>query len=129
MWIISIPNPLGKVTGDCVVRAIAIATQQSWRKTYRELCRVGEIECELPNSNAIWGLYLREHNAKQFLLPEACPSCITVRAFCERFPEGTYVIGTGSHAVAIIDGDFYDSWDSGEEVPTYFWRLKGERNV
>jgi len=124
MWIRCNPNPLGKQTSDCVVRAIAIATEQSWKRTYRELCALGEIEAELPNSNHVWGLYLKEHGAKQFLLPESCPSCITVRAFCERFPEGVYVIGTGSHAVAVLDGDYYDAWDSGNEVPSYFWRVK-----
>ena len=124
MWIRCNPNPLGKQTSDCVVRAIAIATSQSWRKVYRDLCKLGEIECEMPNANWLWGEYLREHGARQFLLPDSCPSCITVRAFSEKFPEGIYVIGTGSHAVAVIDGDWYDSWDSGSEVPSYFWRVK-----
>ena len=124
MWIRCNPNPLGKQTGDCVIRAIAIATDQSWRQTYRDLCRVGEIQADLPNSNAVWGMYLRDKGAKQFLLPESCPSCITVRAFCERYPDGVYVIGTGTHAVAVIGGDWYDAWDSGGETPTYFWRVK-----
>lgn len=124
MWIECNPNPLGKQTGDCVVRAIAIATEQSWRRTYRELCELGEIEAEMPSVNHVWGSYLRSKGAKQFLLPESCPACITVRAFCEKYPEGIYVIGTGSHAVAVIDGDYYDSWDSGNEVPSYFWRVK-----
>jgi len=124
MWIRCNPNPLGKQTGDCVVRAIAIATDHSWRETYRELCRIGEKEADMPSSNAIWGLYLKSMGARQFLLPETCPMCITVRAFCERYPEGVYVIGTGSHAVAVIDGDYYDAWDSGDEVPTYFWTMK-----
>jgi hypothetical protein len=124
VWIRCNPNPLGKVTGDCVVRAIAIALEQSWKRTYRELCELGEIEAELPNTNSVWGLYLKQHGAEQFLLPENCPMCITVRAFSERYAEGTYVIGTGSHAVAVIDGDWYDSWDSGNEVPSYFWRVK-----
>lgn len=124
MWIRCNPNPLGKSTSDCVVRAIAIATGQSWRRTYRDLCELGEIEAEMPNTNHLWGLYLKQHGAEQFLLPESCPNCITVRAFCERFPEGTYVIGTGTHAVACIDGDYYDSFDSGPESPAYFWRVK-----
>jgi hypothetical protein len=106
------------------VRAIAIATQQSWKKVYRDLCREGEIECELPNSNHVWGLYLNDLSFQQFLLPESCPMCITVRAFCERYPEGVYIIGTGSHAVAVMNGDYYDAWDSGDEVPSYFWRVK-----
>ena len=123
MWVRCNPNPLGKATSDCVVRAIAIATNKSWRKVYTELCELGGIECEMPNSNYLWGLYLNEQGFEQFLLPESCPKCVTVRAFCERFPEGTYVIGTGSHAVACIDGDYFDSWDSGSESPSYFWRM------
>lgn len=124
MWIKCNPNPLGKQTGDCVVRAIAIATGQSWRDTYRELCKVGEIECDMPSSNFVWGVYLRRRGAKQFLLPESCPSCITVRAFAQRYPEGIYVIGTGDHAVAVIDGNWYDSWNSEGEIPTYFWKVE-----
>lgn len=123
MWVKCNPNPLGKMTGDCVVRALAIATDQSWRETYRQLCDLGAIHADMPNSNSIWGLYLKERGGRQFLLPESCPDCITVRAFCERYPEGIYVIGTGSHAVTCIDGNYYDSFDSGMEVPTYFWRM------
>ena len=123
MWVRCNPNPLGKQTSDCVVRAIAIATNKSWRRVYGDLCELGGIECEMPNSNYLWGQYLNEQGFEQFLLPESCPKCVTVRAFCERFPEGKYVIGTGSHAVAVIDGDYFDSWDSGSETPTYFWRM------
>lgn len=124
MWIKCNPNPLGKNTTDCVVRAIAIATNNSWRRVYRDLCDIGEAEAEMPNSNFIWGLNLREHGAKQFLLPESCPKCITVRAFCEKYPTGVYVIGTGTHAVAVIDGNYYDAWDSGNETPSYFWEVR-----
>ena len=124
MWVRCNPNPVGRETGDCVVRAIAIATNQSWRETYRDLCRIGEIEGDLPNSNMVWGMYLKGKGGRQFLLPESCPECLTVRAFAERYPEGTYVIGTGDHAVAVISGDWYDSWNSGETVPAYFWKLQ-----
>ena len=124
MWIRCNPNPLGKQTGDCVIRAISIALNQSWRKTYRDLCKLGEIHGDLPNANWICGMYLREKGATQFLLPENCPECITVQAFCERYPEGVYVIGTGGHCVACIYGDWYDSWNSATAVPTVFWKVK-----
>ena len=112
MWVRCNPNPVGRETGDCVIRAIAVVTGQSWRAAYWDLCEQGAVMGDLPNSNA------------QFLLPESCPSCITVRAFCERYPEGVYVIGTGDHAIAIIDGDWYDLADSGLVTPTYFWKVK-----
>ena len=124
MWIRCNPNPLGRQTGDCVIRAIAIATDQSWRRVYRQLCDLGEKHADLPNSNMIWGMYLRERGAKQFLLPESCPDCITVQAFCERYQEGIYVLGTGDHAVTYISGNYYDSFDSGMCVPTVFWRMR-----
>ena len=124
MWVLYNPNPLGKTTGDCVIRAVAIATAQSWRESYWALCEQGAIMGDLPNNNAVWGSYLREQGGRQFLLPESCPMCITVRAFCERYPKGVYVIGTGEHAIAIIDGDWYDTFDSGTVTPTYFWKIQ-----
>ena len=124
MWIRCNPNPVGRETGDCVIRAVAVATGQSWRETYWDLCEQGAIMGDLPNNNSVWGAYLRSRGGKQFLLPESCPDCITVRAFCERYPEGVYVIGSGDHAIAIIDGDWYDLADSGLVTPTYFWKVK-----
>ena len=124
MWVKCNPNPLGKQANDCVVRAIAIATSRSWQEVYADLCREWRLACDMPSSNAVWGRYLTKEGFRQFLLPESCPQCITVRAFADRFPMGTYIIGTGHHAVCVIDGDYYDSWDSGDEVPSYFWHVK-----
>lgn len=123
MWIRANPNPKGKEVPDCVVRAVAIATGQSWYDVYDGICETGREDCNMPSVNAVWGRYLYSLGAEPFLLPESCPSCVTVKMFARRFPRGTYIIGTGSHAVAVIDGDYYDSWDSGEEVPSYFWRI------
>lgn len=124
MWVKCNPNPLGKQANDCVVRAIAIATGRSWQDVYGDLCDQGRRDCDMPSSNSVWGAYLRGEGFEQFLLPESCPRCITVRAFSARFPRGTFIIGTGNHAVAVMDGDYYDSWDSGDEEPSYFWRVR-----
>ena len=124
MWIYANPNPLGKQAPDCVVRAISIAYGMGWYETYDALCRVGRRECDMPSADIVWGLYLRSRGAKQFLLPENCTACVTIRAFCKMYPVGCYIIGTGSHAVAVIDGNYYDSWDSGSEVPSFFWRIE-----
>ena len=121
MWVRCNPNPLGKQANDCVVRAIAVATERSWGEVYQDLCRMGRRECDMPSSNSVWGLYLQEMGFRQFLLPESCPRCVTVWACCDRYPMGTYIIGTGDHAVCVIDGCYYDSFDSGDEVPSYFW--------
>lgn len=124
MWVPANPNPRSAHVEDCVVRAIAIATGREWLDVYDSLCRFGRKEANMPSANAVWGKYLRRIGYEPFLLPDACPECTTVRLFCEMFPTGTYIIGTGSHAVAVIDGNYYDSWDSGGETPSYFWRVR-----
>ena len=124
MWIHCNPNPGHYEVDDCVVRAIAIATDQTWMRVYDTLCFAGRQAYNMPSSNAVWGRYLYQLGFRPFLLPESCPQCITVREFTKHYPTGTYIIGTGSHAIAVIDGDYYDSWDSGNEVPAYFWKIQ-----
>lgn len=124
MWIRCNPNPGHNYVDDCVVRAIAMATGKSWLEVYDDLYLTGRSVYNMPSANAVWGLYLYRLGFEPFLLPEACPACITVNEFAKRFSRGTYIIGTGSHAVAVIDGDYYDTWNSGNEVPSYFWRVK-----
>ena len=123
MWKRANPNPKGKHVPDCVIRAISLAYNEDWYHVYDDLCAVGRTDCSMPSDDHVWGHYLYMRGASPFLLPESCPSCITIRAFCRMYPRGRYIIGTGSHAVAIIDGDYYDSWDSGDEVPSFFWRV------
>lgn len=124
MWIQVNPNPAHKEVPDCVVRAISIALNMRWIDIYDDLCELGREEYNMPSADAVWGKYLYEIGFEPFLLPESCPNCVTVRAFCSMYPRGIFIIGTGSHAVAVIDGDYYDSWDSGNEVPSFFWRIR-----
>lgn len=125
MWIYANPNPVRDGEPDCVVRALSLATGKTWDEVHRELCHLSGVMGTMPSVNWLWGLWLRRQGFRPFLLPESCPECVTVREFCKRFPTGTYVIGTGGHAICIRDGDWLDAWDSGEEVPTYFFRKKG----
>lgn len=123
MWIRLNPNPRKKHVGDCVIRAIAIATNQSWLDVYDELFLYGREEYDMMASNNVWGLMLYDMGFEPFILPDACPECVTVREFTRMFPVGTYIVGTGSHAVAVIDGNYYDTWDSGNAVPAYFFKV------
>lgn len=121
MWIKCNPNPKRKEVPDCVIRAIAIALRMRWVEVYDDLCRLGRAEFNMPSADAVWGKYLYQKGFQPFRLPESCPRCVTVNQFSKIFDHGTYIIGTGSHAVAIINGDYYDSWDSGDEIPSFFW--------
>ena len=123
MWIRCNPNPARKEVPDCVIRAIVIATNSSWLDVYDDLCFIGRKNFNMPSANEVWGEYLYRLGFQPFLLPDLCPKCLTVQEFCQRYSKGTYIIGTGSHAIAIVDGDYYDSWDSGNEIPSYFWKV------
>lgn len=123
MWIRLNPNPRKKHVGDCVIRAISIATNQSWLDVYDELFLYGREEYDMMESNNVWGRMLYDMGFEPFILPDACPECVTVREFTRMFPVGTYIVGTGSHAVAVIEGNYYDTWDSGNAVPAYFFKV------
>ena len=124
MWIRLNANPAHRRVGDCVIRAISTATGKPWVEVYDELHLVGRNVYDMMSSNETWGLYLYRMGFEPFILPQACPKCITVREFTRHFPVGTYIIGTGNHAVAVIDGDYYDTWDSGDTVPAYFFKVR-----
>lgn len=119
MFIYCNPNPCKTLVGDCVIRAISIAEQQSWEETYVELCGKGYKMCDMPSSNEVWGEYLNSKGYKCYVIPFPIYS---VRQFCNDYKSGRYVVGTGSHAIAVINGDIYDTWDSSDETPAYYWR-------
>lgn len=116
------PNPEGKYVGDCVIRALTILLNDTWDNIYIDLSMTGFHMHDMPNSNAVWGEFLKMNGFKQYPLPDTCPNCYTVKQFCIDFPEGVYMVATGSHVVAVIDGNYYDTGDSGNEVPIYYWR-------
>lgn len=121
MYIKSNPNPDNLMTEDCTIRAISIATDKSWDETYIDVCIKGFVMKRMPSTNSVWAEYLKDQGFSRHIVPDTCPHCYTVRDFCGEHFKGTYVLGTGSHAIAVIDGDYYDAWDSGDEVPLYYF--------
>ena len=117
-------NPLEKATGDCVVRAISIVTGMSWDEAYEAVCEEGFRLAEMPSTNTAWGALLRRIGFEKLVVPDTCPTCYTVRDFCEEYPNGVYMLATGTHVVAVINGNWIDAWDSGNEYPIYYWRRK-----
>lgn len=115
------PNPQGKNVGDCTVRAIALATEQDWNKVYLDLCIQGYMLSDMPSSNNVWMAYLANLGWAYQRLQDSCPFCYTVNDFCEDHPTGTYIVATGSHVIAIINGTLHDTWDSGDKVPMFYF--------
>ena len=115
-------NPYRKYTGDCVIRAIGMALNMTWDEVFLDLClSKAFLMKEMPSDNDVWGAYLHDEGFSRYIIPDTCPDCYTVKQFAEDNPVGTYILGTGSHVIAVKDGNYYDTWDSGDEVPIYYF--------
>ncbi len=118
------PNPLKLSVGDCTIRAISRALNMSWKRTFLSLAIQGFQMYDMPSANRVWGEYLKTKGFKRHQMPDMCPDCYTVKDFCRHNPTGTFILGTGEHVVCVIDGNYYDSWDSGNEIPIYYFQRR-----
>lgn len=122
MFVFYNPNPINNRVGDCTVRAISKALNQSWETTFIGLVLEGYMLCDMPSANHVWGAYLKRNGFVRDALPNTCCDCYTVADFCKDHPAGTYILAIDGHVVCVCDGNFYDTWDSGNEIPIYYWR-------
>lgn len=122
MWIEWNPNPSGKRVGDCTVRAVAKGTGESWEQAYSGMALEGFLLADMPSANNVWGAYLKRKGFKRYMIPDTCPDCYTVKDFCEDHPNGMYILALHGHVIAVNDGDYFDSWDSGNEAPLYYFK-------
>ena len=127
MFIFYNPNPSKKLVGDCVIRAISTVTDSDWADVYISIALQGLSMCDMPSSNAVWGAYLYSKGFRRYVIPNTCPDCYSVRDFCEDYPEGTYLLATGTHVIAVQDGNHYDTWNSEDETPIFYWRKEINR--
>ena len=121
MWQQYNPNPKGLQVGDCVIRALAKATGKTWEQVYIALCVEGLGMCDMPSANRVWGHWLQEQGFKRNFLPDACPSCYTVAQFTADHPSGLFILCMDGHVACVEDGSIFDTWDSSERVPLYYW--------
>jgi hypothetical protein len=121
MWKYFNPNPAGRNVGDCSVRAVSAALGVSWEDAYSMIAANGFQMGDMPSSDSVWGSVLRQNGFYRYAIPNKCPDCYTAKDFAADHPKGVYVLGFGGHVATVIDGVLYDSWDSSNEIPIYFW--------
>ena len=126
-WRMYNPNPSGRNVGDCAVRAVSAALDVDWETAYAMIAKAGFLMNDVISSNSVWGAVLRTNGFYRHILPNSCPDCYTISDFAGDHPKGTYVVGTGNHVATVKDGEIWDSWDSSNEIPIYYWSRKDER--
>ena len=124
MYVYYQPNPCGRSVGDCAIRALSAAFGLDWEETFDILADSAKKMCDMPSSDLVWGAVLRQYGFYKKAIPNFCPDCYTVNDFCQDHPVGVYVLAFGGHVATVIDGNLYDSWDSSNEIPVYYWYLK-----
>lgn len=120
------PNPARKDTIDCVVRAVTKLFDIDWDTAYVKLSLQGFTDKSLIVDDKVWGQYLRNNGFRLQPLPNTCPICYTVREFANDHPRGRYLLKTYGHVIAVIDGDYYDVTDTGDEIPIYYFERSAD---
>ena len=122
--------------GDCVIRAISTALDLDWYVVHDDLCVLSRDMTDMPSSNRVWKTYLERQGFHEHIVDTDCPNCLTVEKFCIRHPKGTYIVSTcdyssanqiivvGTHLLAVKAGDYYDTWDSGIDIPLSYFSTK-----
>ena len=118
------PNPVGRKVGDCVIRAISKALDIDWETAFILITISAYQMGDMPSSDSVWGAVLRKNGFYKKAIPDYCPDCYTVEEFCYDHPKGTFVLGFGGHVATVVNGKLYDSWNSSQEIPVYYWYRK-----
>ena len=111
-------NTRGKSVGDCVKRALTVAYSMDYDQVAAELNQINRNLYHWEEGYSHYNVYNKfiERRGDHF---EKGDKNQTVVEFCEQHPSGVYLLQVGktptsgsSHLLAVVDGDFYDSWDS-----------------
>ncbi len=96
-----------KRAGDCVIRAIAVATQKPFKTVMRELCDVAVEFGIIPNEEDLYKIYLERLGFKEYKLPKS------TRMDSDLIPRDRFVIcAQRGHLVTIKGFDLFDFWNS-----------------
>lgn len=108
--------------GDCVIRALTRVTNKEWHEVFDELVPIArEIQC-MPNGKPCYEKYLIENGFEyQGISNKKGTKRPTVDRFAKDHPSGRYVLRVANHLVAVVDGIYYDTWDSGYKSLYGYW--------
>lgn len=119
-WVEYQPNPQNYTTGDCTIRAYTKTENMSWEDAYDMASNAGMEVAALPDDPKVVEKMLTEklgYTKYKYTKDERC----TLNEFAIAHPFGTYICKMRRHVVAVVDGFYYDSWDSGKKKVTEYY--------
>lgn len=121
IWIKYNANPVGNRVRDCAQRAISAALDVDWDTASDMIYEMAKGMGTTTDDDNAWGAVLRRSGFYRAIIPNTCPECYTMADFCRDHPRGVFVVKMPEHVATVIDGKLYDTWDSSEEIPIYYW--------
>lgn len=97
--------------GDCVIRAIAIATQQDYKKVWSDLFELGKEMGFMPNSEQTYLKYLADNGWNEIKLGKKLVR-LSFSEVTEMSKDKFIICSTAGHLVAMKDGNIFDTYDS-----------------
>jgi len=120
-------NPKGKLTCDCVVRAICTALNEPYEKVLKEMFEISiKTGYEYTDKKCV-EKYLESKGWEKHKQPrKANNTKYTGKEFCERarYDENYVANIGGNHIVAVVKCKVYDTWDSTDGCIGNYWRKK-----
>jgi hypothetical protein len=107
-------------TGDCVVRAISIATEQSYDVVYDDLNNLISLHRnskQKKKSHSRTGIFKKFADKYLTSLGWKWVACMTIGSGCKvhlkasELPNGRIICRVSKHLTCVIDGVLYDTWD------------------
>lgn len=104
--------------GDCSIRAICKVFECEWIEAFRMTLPLCEKYQVVPSC-----IFYSKHEKaiEEMLGMKKCKVSVTkgckrptVKKFATDHPTGKYIVGVANHVVAVVDGKYYDTWDSGD---------------
>lgn len=108
--------------GDCVIRALTKALGMEWLEVFDDIQPISR-ELQVPfNCKPCYERYLAEKGYiwKSDKVAKGKKK-LTPQTFYKEHPTGTYILRQAHHLVTVVDGYFYDTWDSGDRSVYGYW--------
>ena len=117
-------NPKEKRTGDCVIRALALALDKSWKEVYTDLFNLSIKMSLIVTDPKVFKKYLKDLDYTQEKMPKTLDNKrYTVEEFIDDIAHKnmTYIISIAKHVTVIKDKKLYDTWDCSHKCVGNYW--------
>lgn len=115
-------NPKNKKTGDCAIRAVAVATGLGWDKVYQGLATSGFLCKTAMNDVEAINHFLLSQGFKEGKVKVSKGSKRpTVDGFAKEHPNWYAVLRTAGHITCCGRGNYVDIWDCGYQSVYKYW--------